>query len=74
MKNNMGTADRVIRTVLGLAIGLLGILFESWWGLVGLIPLGTALVGTCPIYLPFGVSTKRKPAPRSEEELEQGSV
>jgi len=60
MKGNIGITDRVIRIVIGLAVGVLGIVFKSWWGLLGLIPLATAAVGTCPLYLPFGISTKRK--------------
>lgn len=57
---NVGSADRVVRIVLGLAVGGLGIGFGSWLGLLGLIPLLTALVGTCPLYLPFGLSTRKK--------------
>ena len=59
MKRNIGTVDRIVRVVLGLAAGALGIVFNSWWGLVGIIPLATAAVGTCPAYLPFGISTRR---------------
>ena len=55
---NIGKADRVIRIILGIVIGALGIYFNSWWGLLGLIPLGTALVNICPIYLMFKTSTR----------------
>jgi hypothetical protein len=60
MKSNIGNVDRIIRIVIGLGIGALGIAFRSWWGLLALIPLATAAVGTCPIYLPLGISTKKK--------------
>jgi hypothetical protein len=60
MKSNIGSADRIIRVVIGLGIGALGIAFRSWWGLLALIPLATAAIGTCPLYLPFGISTKKK--------------
>jgi hypothetical protein len=60
MKLNIGTTDKWIRIALGLAAGALGIVFKSWWGLVGLIPLATAVVGTCPVYLPLGISTRGK--------------
>lgn len=60
MKRNMGKTDRWIRTILGIAIIATGIYFQSWWGLLGIIFLGTAIVGTCPLYLPFGLSTCRK--------------
>lgn len=59
MRKNIGISDRWIRVVVGLAIVATGIYFKSWWGLVGIIPLATALISTCPLYLPFGLSTKR---------------
>ena len=62
MKKNMGSADRVIRGILGVAILAAGYYFKSWWGLIGLIPLGTAFVSVCPAYLPFGLSTRREQA------------
>jgi hypothetical protein len=60
MKLNIGNTDRLIRIVLGLAIAVLGIVFKSWWGLLAIVLLGTAAVGTCPLYLPFGISTRKK--------------
>jgi hypothetical protein len=57
MKLNMGSIDRWVRIVLGLAIGAAGLYFKSWFGLIGLIPLVTAFVGWCPLYVPFGIST-----------------
>lgn len=56
---NIGLTDRRIRLVVGLAVIAAGIYFKSWWGLVGLVPLATALIRTCPLYLPFGISTRR---------------
>ena len=61
MKKNMGNTDRWIRLVLGLAIIAAGIYFKSWWGIAGVVLLGTALIKTCPLYLPFGISTAGKP-------------
>jgi hypothetical protein len=60
MKQNVGAADRAVRIVLGL--GLLSAIFfvegsVRWFGLVGLIPLATGLVGSCPLYSLFGLST-----------------
>ncbi|MFP4620295.1 MAG: DUF2892 domain-containing protein [Bacteroidales bacterium] len=57
MEKNIGKTDKVIRIILGLIIGAVGVYFQSWWGLVGLIPLLTAFTGTCTLYLPFGIST-----------------
>jgi hypothetical protein len=62
MKKNVGGIDKVARLILGLVIIALGILYQSWWGLVGIIPLFTSTIGWCPTYLPFGISTcKTKP-------------
>jgi hypothetical protein len=57
MKLNVGPADRVVRMVLGSAVVAGGLYFQSWFGLVGLVILGTALIGWCPAYPPFGIST-----------------
>jgi hypothetical protein len=63
MKTNMGGVDRGVRIVIGLA--LLSLLFllvgaSRWWGLVGVILVGTGLIGWCPAYLPFGINTCKK--------------
>lgn len=60
MKQNMGTTDRVIRAVIGIAGVALGVYFQTWWGLFALIPLVTAAIGFCPLYVPFRISTIRK--------------
>lgn len=59
MKKNIGITDRWIRIVAGLAIGIAGIYYQSWWGLLGILFLLTALIRTCPLYLPFGLNTLR---------------
>lgn len=58
MKANVGGIDRILRIVVGLA--LLSLVFvgpQTMWGLVGLVPLGTALIGYCPAYSIFGFNT-----------------
>lgn len=60
MIRNVGSADRALRIVAGLAIIGAGLYYQSWWGLVGLVPLFTGTTGWCPAYLPFGISTCRK--------------
>ena len=55
---NVGTADRLIRVVVGLA--LISIVFvgpQTPWGWIGLVPLLTAFAGSCPAYRLFGIST-----------------
>ncbi len=60
MKTNVGSIDRTLRIIVGLLILAAGFYFQSWWGLIGIVPLGTALIGWCPAYLPFGISTCKK--------------
>lgn len=57
MKKNVGEIDKNIRLVLGVIIIALGIYFESWFGVIGIIPILTATINWCPIYAPFGLST-----------------
>ncbi len=57
MNKNVGTIDRAFRIIVGLIILILGIVYNSWLGLIGLVPIITALIGKCPVYLPFGIST-----------------
>lgn len=60
MTRNVGTLDRAIRLVVGaLVLGLFGALSGPWKyvTLLGLIPVGTALTGNCPLYTLFGFST-----------------
>lgn len=62
MEANVGGVDRIVRIVVGLAlIGwvLLGTTDTRWWGLVGIVPLATGILGWCPAYLPFGFKTCR---------------
>ncbi len=58
MTRNEGTLDRVARVVLGLILLSLTVVGpQTMWGLVGLIPLLTGLVGYCPIYKLLGFDT-----------------
>jgi hypothetical protein len=60
MSANVGSFDRALRIVVGLAL-LSMLLFVDgparWWGLVGLVPLATGLAGRCPAYGLFGIRT-----------------
>lgn len=60
MTKNVGGIDRLLRLIVGL--GLIAFALFSGheyaaWGWVGVVPLGTALIGWCPAYLPFGISS-----------------
>ena len=57
MKKNVGTADRIVRLILGVVIIGLGLYFKSWWGVIGIIPLATGLIGYCGLYRLFGINT-----------------
>lgn len=60
MNPNVGSADKLIRIILGAAIIIAGIFFQSWWGMIGVVPLLTALMNFCPAYSLLGISTKTK--------------
>lgn len=63
---NLGIIDRVVRVAVGVL--LLAVVFvgpKTWLGLVGLVPLVTGVVGTCPLYRLFGFSTCSVPNGRS---------
>jgi len=57
MKCNVGKTDRTLRIIAGLIIIGLGITYQSWWGLIGVVPLITASLGWCPLYIPIGFSS-----------------
>lgn len=57
MQTNITWPDRIVRFVIGAGIlGLFGALPAPWryFTLVGLIPLGTSLIGHCPLYAAIG--------------------
>jgi hypothetical protein len=52
--------ERIMRIMLGLV--LLSLAFvgpKTWWGFLGIVPLLTGLLGSCPLYTVFGLSTCR---------------
>jgi len=68
MKQNMGTIDRVGRVIVALAIGVLYFTGQISGtlaivaGILAVVFLATSAAGSCPVYLPLGLST-RKQAP-----------
>jgi hypothetical protein len=68
MNKNMGVIDRIIRILIAATIGVLIALGQLTGiaaiilGVLAVVFVLTSLVGTCPIYLPFGISTKKKAA------------
>ena len=60
-KTNEGTLDRALRIILGLAL-IVGFFLNrdgawSWLYLLGIIPLVTGIVGSCPVYSILGIKT-----------------
>lgn len=62
LNTNVGTVDRTLRLTAGVIIVALGVYYQSWWGVVGIVPLFTGTFRWCPAYLPFGISTCRTPS------------
>jgi len=61
MKNNIGNIERIVRIVVGLAILSLTVVGpQSLWGLIGIVPLSTGIIGWCPPYAMLGISTCKK--------------
>lgn len=66
MKKNMGIADKTLRILAAIVIAIL--YFTNVIGgtaaiillIVGVVFVLTSAAGTCPLYLPFGISTRKK--------------
>lgn len=58
MKSNVGGLDRILRVLVGIALialtltGTIGV-----WGWIGVIPLLTGALGSCPLYSIVGLNT-----------------
>jgi hypothetical protein len=58
MKSNVGGLDRILRIAGGIAlIGLAATGTVGAWGFIGVVPLLTGALGTCPAYSIFGFNT-----------------
>jgi len=66
MKKNMGSTDSIIRILVAIVIailyfthlisGTLAIIL----GVLAVIFVATSFMSFCPLYLPFGISTRKK--------------
>lgn len=65
MKTNMGSIDRTLRVLIAIVIAILyftGTISGTLAIILGVVAVAfilTGMVGTCPLYLPFGLSTKK---------------
>lgn len=60
MKMNVGSTERLLRITAGVVIIGLGLYFQSWWGVIGLVPLLTGLFRFCPLYSMLGMNTCKR--------------
>jgi hypothetical protein len=63
MKANIGTADKIIRIILGIVLLVLFFVLDGgikYIGLLGIVLIVTVFINFCPIYAIFGMSTRGK--------------
>jgi len=66
MKKNMGTLDKSIRTIIALTVAVLyftGVISGTAaiiLGILAIVFLLTSFMGSCPLYMPFGISTRKQ--------------
>jgi hypothetical protein len=65
MKKNMGSIDKTVRTIIAIIVAILyftGVISGTTaiiLGILAVVFLLTSLIGTCPLYLPIGLSTRK---------------
>lgn len=66
MKKNMGSLDRILRALFAVVVAVLyftNVISGTWaivLGILAIVFLLTSLIGVCPLYMPFKISTKKK--------------
>ena len=66
MKKNMGSIDRTVRVLIAIAVAVLYFTNQISGtatiilGILAVVFVLTSMVGTCPLYLPFGFSTRKE--------------
>lgn len=64
MTINVGMIDRIVRVIVGIALIAFALGYIApgtswaWVGWIGVVPILTAIFGTCPLYSMLGMSTK----------------
>jgi hypothetical protein len=65
-KKNVGTTDRIVRSVLAVVLLIaaftmpMSSVLSTILIILGVVLIGTSLIGFCPLYLPFNLSTLKK--------------
>ena len=59
MTANVGGIDKILRISAGAIVILLGLIYSSWWGLVGVVLLATGFLNFCPVYTLFKFSSRK---------------
>ncbi len=54
---NVGSIDKILRIIAGIAIMGAGYYFKNWWGAIGIVPVVTALLCWFPAYTLLGIKT-----------------
>ncbi|HIP22973.1 MAG TPA: DUF2892 domain-containing protein [Rhodobacteraceae bacterium] len=61
LKKNVGSIERILRLAVGIAALVAFFMLPEaayrYWLLIGIIPLATGLLSSCPLYTIFGIST-----------------
>ena len=58
LPTNEHPVEQVLRVVIGLVLLALVVVGpKTMWGLLGIVPLATGLLGSCPLYTVLGIST-----------------
>lgn len=60
IQKNVGQTDKIIRLVVGVVLLALTLVLEGnarWLGLIGIVPIVTAVIGYCPAYTILGIKT-----------------
>lgn len=56
---NVGKTDKIVRIVIGVLIIAAGFVFNTWLGLIGIIPILTAVFGRCGLYYLLKINTAK---------------
>ncbi|MGA2533165.1 MAG: DUF2892 domain-containing protein [Candidatus Aminicenantales bacterium] len=70
IKKNVGLIDRTLRLIAGPALVLAGAMLMKWnipVMAIGLVMTAVGLIGFCPIYVPFRISTRKRGSPAAKD-------